>query len=202
MKKPIIAIAILLVIAVIAFLCFNLFVVDKTTRISNIAIGENVLSAKEISSYVNNALKEVTPVRDMKIGQINMEINKELLGDITVTYFEQNKKYPTLYYVKVNTKEHLIKDMSVERFNDKYKSKNLEIETWNIDSTKAIEIAKNYFKEDKDFKYDRLSLMGYLDADNTKCWNVTMISSETKKVYKVFINPFTGYVVDSSTRQN
>jgi hypothetical protein len=199
MKKPIILAASIIAFIGILICCFIIIFPLNEDALSDIDISTDAITAKQVYACVNEELEKYTPARNMRLGAILVLIDKSGSGVITLTYYEQDKRNPDLYYIEVDTREHKLVSMEVVENDERTSPMDMEFEKWVVDSDDVIEIAKENFGDEDGFKYDEIMLSAVDDRRGSRFWNCLFMDSVTGIRNNIIVDPFTGEITDSAT---
>jgi hypothetical protein len=199
MKKPIILAASIIAFIGILICCFIIIFPLNEDALSDIDISTDAITAKQVYACVNEELEKYTPARNMRLGEIAVRVDNSGLGVITLTYYEQDKRNPDLYYIEVDTREHKLVSMEVVENDERTSPMDMEFEKWVVDSDDVIEIALDHFKDKDDFGYDKIRLLAVDDRCGSRFWSCLFMDSVTGIRNNIMVDPFTGEITKSST---
>lgn len=164
----------------------------------NANIPKNIASDKELISLIKPYIDEYFQTSDYYIGKIGMTLDENRKGQIEVWYKDKKKDkngIPNIITVEVDTNINKIVRIVKQERNSKIEPGEINIDKWPIDSNKAIEIAMQGIKEDKNFKYTSAHLSGtnlYLGSKET--WDVTLYNEDSKKAVYAKIDAYSGNI--------
>lgn len=164
----------------------------------NKSVEYNVVSAKQIEDYLSSELKGVEKFNkyDLTVGSVDMKLDKEHRGDVTVTFVEKDRTKSKIIYATLDTRKGVFyKFQDVGRQSKLYPGI-VHLNEWKIDSTDAVRIMEYFYKNNKAFRYDEIWILSssyYLGAEET--WNVYLTDRKNSVKYGTRINPYSGEVV-------
>jgi len=169
-------------------------------------IDNDFISAKQIEVLLNDEIQKIEKLNeyDLEIGSIEMELNADQRGGISVKYVENGKdggeSKVILAQLSTRTKIlHSIQDLGRDGKN--YPGGTIGLCDWIIDSTDALGISEEFFSDSQDFRYDeiRIKSCSYYHG-NEKTWDVFLTDKRNNIRYETRINPYTGEVVSHNVR--
>lgn len=183
-----------ILIAAIVILCSC----KKAITQLDINISKDIQSAKEVVIVTLPVIKDKLNNRQVFISEINMELDKNHRGKISILYSDNDfnlDKVPNMIVVNVNTSENKINSLEEKTRDSKLYPGITEFEKWQIDSDKAIDIASELFEKSYGFNFDKiyLSTINYYDK-NKEIWKVTLLDTQKNIAYVSRIDPYNGDV--------
>lgn len=200
LKKTNINLILLLIIFVIGSRCYFR---NGQVRI-NADIPSDKITAKGLVEIAKPYVDRYWGKRNYYVGEIKMELNSSSEGKVEIWYKDERKNkagIPNIITVEFDTKARKILRIVSQERNSKIVPGIVNIEKWSIDSCDAIEVAKNLVKEQNDFDYK----FAYVSAseifhDSKEKWSITLFSEESKEVYYLEIDAYTGYIYKSKEK--
>ena len=192
----VIAIPIICIIGITAFYS----IVNPTISLKPLdkPIGSEVVSAKQIETYLSNEVQRINKFSkyDLTIGSIDMKVDSEHRGEVTVIFVEKDNKNSKVIFAYLDTQKGMFykfQDMGRE---SKLYPGIIHLQEWKIDSTEAVRISKEFFSTNKDFRYDEIwikSCSYYSERNETL--DVYLTDKENNIRYETRINPYSGEVL-------
>ncbi|MGA8942583.1 MAG: hypothetical protein WB502_07665, partial [Thermoactinomyces sp.] len=162
MKIKVLAIFFTALFIGLALFLFNLLLGGRKTLNENIPDNKN--SAKELVKIAAPYVQEYWDDRKYYIGEIIMELNNNQEGKVEIWYKddrgEGSEEVPNILTVSFDTKKNKILEIIEQPRDSKIEPGKINIEDWPIDSNEAIQIAKDTFKNDKDFNFTSAFITG------------------------------------------
>lgn len=187
-------------LATILIFCF-LVITSCQNAISVIDkdIPSHSVSIKEIEKLVDPYVKKHWEGKEFHLGAINMFLNENLEGEVSLTYAdESSKSEPNVIEVEINTVENKIVSLNRMGSNSKLDPGRIEFHNWNIDSDEAFRIIEDIFKSQSGFRYDKVIIASNnIYLYDKEVWKVKMYDFNNKLEYRGTINPYTGEVIES-----
>ena len=172
---------------------------------ANIPIEKNVVTAKQIEQYLCDVIQKNDKLDqyDLVVGSIDMKIDAEHKGEITVIFVEKDNKKPRVVFAYLDTNEGVISKLQDYGRESKLYPGIINLREWSIDSTDAVLITKDFFKNDYGFRYDEIWIYTYNDylADSSKGeerWLVYLTDKQNDIRYSTRIDPYSGEVISHS----
>lgn len=143
---------------------------------------------------------------DLILGSIEMEIDREHRGEVEVEFAEQNSDNPKIFKAALNTREGMLYEFTDWGRESKLYPGIIHLQNWNIDSTDAVRISEEFFRAEKDFRYDKIGLrssdnFSIGDVANPERWSVYLSDYKNKIRYKAEIYAYTGEVLYHSIQK-
>lgn len=194
MKHKVVIISV--VIILIAIISGVAYFLEGGGEVIDKEIPNDALTAKQLINLAKPYVDGYWENRDYQVGKISMTLDNNLEGQVEVWYSdnEKNRKgIPHIITVEIDTKENkILRIIDQER---EYKSVPgvINLFNWSIDSDKAVNIAKETFKQDPEFDFTVAFLSGTdLFKDGKETWDIALYNEKNKKEYHVKIDAYTG----------
>lgn len=170
----------------------------------NVSINEDIpdkkISAKDLVELAKPYVDKYFQEKDYYIGEINMDLDKNLEGVVQIWYKEKqqnHKKVPNIVTIEIDTKNKRILSIIDQVDDSKIEPGIINIEEWSIDSSDAIELAKKIYKNYNDFDFTTVYLSGTQILENgPEKWKIGFFNQDTLKAFTIDIDPYTGKVYD------
>jgi hypothetical protein len=201
-----VAIPILWLIAIIGFNAIMNPTISLETL--NKPVDYNVISSKQIEEYLSDEIQKNEKLNkyDLAVGSIDMKIDREHRGEVTVIFVEKDNKKPKVIFGYMDTRIGILfKFQDMGRENKLYPGI-IRLSEWKIDSTDSVRITEEFFSTIKDFRYDEIWLHSYSDSlvdysGDEEMWIVYLTDKKNNIRYGTKINPYTGEVLVSTIDQ-
>lgn len=182
----------------IALFLFNWLLGGR--KIINENIPDDKNSAKELVKIAAPYVQEYLGDRKYYVGEITMELNNNHEGKVEIWYKddrgEGSEEVPNILTVEMDTRKNEILKVVEQPRDSKLEPGNIHIENWKIDSDEAMQIAKNAFKNDKDFNFTSAFIIGNdLLLNGVESWGVNLFNEKNLKSYHLKIDAYTGKVL-------
>ena len=168
------------------------------------AIDYDIVSAKQIEILLNDEIRQIEKLNkyDLTIGKINMKLDREHRGKISVTFVEKdNRISPKIIIAELDTRERMLYTIQDWGRENKLNPGIIHLHDWKIDSIDAVRIAEEFFIANEDFRYDEIWLHSYDNFLNSWCrWWVFLTDKKNKVRYEISIDPYTGEVSSNNIR--
>ena len=173
----------------------SLEVIDKP-------IDSSIISAKQVEAYLSNEIhyNKKLDKYNLKIGSIEMKIDDDHKGEVTVIFVQREIKRPKVVFAYLDTRKGIF-----NRFQDFGRESRLypgiiNLREWSIDSTDAVRITEEFFSDKDGFRYDEIWLYSYNDSladysGSEEGWLVYLTDKINNIRYNTRINPYSGEVV-------
>ena len=162
----------------------------------------NLVSAKQIGAYLNDEIQKIDKLGkyDLVIGSIDMKVNREHRGEVTVIFVEKDNKKPKVIFAYLDTDKGILNKFQDYGRESKLYPGIINLSDWKIDSVEAIKIAEEFFKDKEGFEYDEIWIQTYSDAlvdysGGEEEWLVFLTDNKKSIRYYTRIDPYSGEVV-------
>ena len=158
-----------------------------------------VVSAKQIETYLSSEIQKNDKLNkyDLIIGSINMIVDREHQGEVTVIFVEKDNKRSKVIYAYLDTHKGIFYKFQDAGRESKLYPGIIHLRDWKIDSIDAVRISEEFFSSNKDFRYDEILIIttSIYDSNEEESWNIHLTDIKNKIRYVTSINPYSGEVV-------
>lgn len=199
------ALAIFLGALFVGMALFLLYWLFGGRKIINENIPDDKNSAKELVKIAAPYVQEYWGDRNYYVGKITMELNNNHEGKVEIWYKDDQGEgsdgVPNILTVEIDTQKNKIVKMVKQSRDSKLEPGNIQIENWAIDSDEAMQIAKDTFKNDKDFDFTSVYINGNdLLLDGIESWDVNLFNEKNLKSYHLTIDAYTGKILSKEIK--
>jgi hypothetical protein len=189
---------ILAVLVLIVMISSIIYYFRDGGRNINAYIDANKLSAIELIGVAKPYVENYWGQRKYYIGKVSMDLNSNHEGLIEIWYkddYKDKNGAPNIITVEIDTQKKKILRIIKQERNTKLDPGIINIEDWSIDSNDAVDIARNAFRDVRDFDFTLVYLSGNNFAKGGReTWDVSLINEKNNNAYYLEIDAYSGEV--------
>ena len=166
-------------------------------------IESHLVTAKQIGGYLLEEIERVDKLAkyELTVGAIDMKIDREHLGEVTVTFVEKNNDNSKVIFAYLDTWEGVFYKFEDYGRESKLYPGVIHLEDWMVDSTDAVRISEDFYNDNKKFRYDSIWLKTFSNYfGSVETWEVYLRDVENNVRYETSIDPYSGEVRSHSIR--
>ena len=187
----------LITVSIVLVIGLVLYVKDSE-QILNIKIPDNIIGAKELVELAKPYVDKYWGNRNYLVGAIVMYLDEKHEGKVEIWYKDENRNkngVPNIITVEIDTKEKIITRIRNKERNSKIEPGEINISSWNIDSSELFDIAKRNFEDLEDFDETLIFISGDSEySGGIETWNISFYSIRNQKEYYLKVDPYTGEI--------
>ena len=164
----------------------------------NKSMDNDIVSAKQIEIYLNREIQGIENLKkyELIVGSIDMKVDNEHRGEVTVVLVEKDNKKSKVIYAYLDTRKHIFYKFQDAGRESKLYPGIIHLRDWEIDSTDAVRISEEFYSTNKDFQYNEIWITTTSIYDNNnKLWNIYLTDIKSNIRYVTRIDPYSGEVV-------